>query len=123
MEASNEPFGWSTAIDVYGCEVDRLESAEVITQFSVELCDDVLGMKRYGDPIIEWFGVADPKTAGFSLVQLIETSSVVAHFSGDRKSAHLDVFSCAPFDAADVERFCSTYFGGTSSTSNTVTRQ
>jgi S-adenosylmethionine/arginine decarboxylase-like enzyme len=123
MESSNEPFGWSTAIDVYGCEVDRLESAEVITQFSVELCDHVLRMKRYGDPIIEWFGLADPKTAGFSLVQLIETSSVVAHFSGHRRSAHLDVFSCAPFDAAAVEQFCQTYFGGTSSTSNAVTRQ
>ncbi|MFT4866748.1 MAG: hypothetical protein ACI8RE_002947 [Ilumatobacter sp.] len=42
IEAKNEPFGWSTASDFYGCEVDRLQSVEVTTQFLVELCDHVL---------------------------------------------------------------------------------
>ncbi len=117
-----EPFGWSMSVDVYGCPVDRLESHDAIAQFAVELCDDVLRMKRYGEPIIEWFGLADPKTAGYSLVQLIETSNVVAHFSGDRGSAHFDVFSCAPYDPDAVERFCREFFGGTSSTAVSTTR-
>ncbi|WP_420453825.1 S-adenosylmethionine decarboxylase [Ilumatobacter sp.] len=123
MTSVNEPFGWSLSIDVYGCDVDRLESSVVIRTFATELCDEVLVMKRYGDPLIEWFGTADPKTAGYTLVQLIETSSVVAHFSGGRRSAHLDVFSCAPYDVVTVERFCREYFGGACSTAAAVTRR
>ncbi len=121
-ESPAEPFGWSTSVDVYGCDVERLESHDAIAEFAVELCDDVLHMQRYGDPIIEWFGLANPKTAGYSLVQLIETSSVVAHFSGDRASAHFDVFSCAPFDPIAVEKFCCEFFGGNRATSVCTTR-
>ena len=123
MEGTCEPFGWSVSIDVYDCDVERLESADVIRAFAVELCDEVLLMKRYGDPIVEWFGLAHPKTAGYSLVQLIETSSVVAHFSGDRRSAHLDVFSCAPYDVDVVERFCCEFFGGRRSVAVPVLRR
>ena len=111
------------SIDLRGCDVSRLEDSERIGRFAVELCDDVLDMVRYGEPIIEWFGVAEPKTAGFSLVQLIETSSVVAHFSGHRRSAHLDVFSCKPYDAEAVERFCIDYFDADDASTTFIERR
>jgi S-adenosylmethionine/arginine decarboxylase-like enzyme len=123
MRCTPEPFGWSTALDLYECDVATLESADLIGQFAVQLCDEILLMKRYGDPIIEWFGLASPKTAGYSLVQLIETSSVVGHFSGDRGSAHLDVFSCAPYDANRVEKFSFEFFGAARSTVAVTTRR
>ncbi len=122
-EKQAEPFGWSMAIDVYGCDAERRESADALRDFAVEVCDDVLKMMRYCDSIIELFGLNDPKTAGYSLVQLIETSAVIGHFSGHRNSAHLDVFSCAPYDPDAVETFWREFFGGTHSTATFTTRQ
>lgn len=110
------------SIDLSGCDVARLEDAALIERFSVELCDDVLEMVRYGEPLIEWFGLSEPKTAGYSLVQLIETSSVVGHFSGHRRSAHLDVFSCKPYDADAVERFCVEFFGADGASTTFIER-
>jgi S-adenosylmethionine/arginine decarboxylase-like enzyme len=40
-----------------------------------------------------------PEAAGYSLVQLIETSAVTGHFCDASGDAYLDVFSCKDFDA------------------------
>ena len=55
-------------------------------------------MKAFGEPIVEHFATHDPKAAGFSLVQLIETSAITGHFVDDDGSAYLDIFSCMTFD-------------------------
>src|SRR3954454_17957998 len=91
---AREALGWHLVLDLYGCRLDRMTGRDALAAFVRELCDDVLGMKRFGEPIIEHFGHANPKTDGYSLVQLIETSSVVAHFSEERRSAYVDIFSC-----------------------------
>ena len=55
-------------------------------------------MKAYGEPILEHFAVHDPKAAGYSLVQLIETSAITGHFVDKTGEAFLDIFSCKSFD-------------------------
>jgi len=119
----NEPFGWSLALDLYGCAEDRLVNSSQLAAYVTQLCSDVLHMRRYGDPIIEWFGEANVKTAGYSLVQLIETSSVVGHFSPSRRSAHLDVFSCSEFSVGNVTDFSREWFRATSNASSYVVRR
>ena len=108
----DEPFGWALQVDVFGCPKDLLESEEHIAAFAVELCDDVLKMKRFGEPQVPWFGESEPKTAGYSLVQLIETSSVTGHFSGERNAAYLDIFSCRPYDPDAAIEFAQRHFQG-----------
>ena len=49
-------------------------------------------------------------TSGYSLVQLIETSSITAHFSEGKNSVYLNIFSCKSFDPADAAKFCQDYF-------------
>ncbi len=78
----------------------------------MQLCDDVIHMKRFGETIVEHFGHANPKTSGFSLFQMIETSNITAHFSEDRGSAHFDVFSCLWYDPDAVIAFTLQHFGG-----------
>jgi S-adenosylmethionine/arginine decarboxylase-like enzyme len=66
---------------------------------------NAIEMKAYGPPQIVKFG--DGQTRGYTLVQLIETSNITAHFSEDTNNIFLDVFSCKDFDpeiAIDV--FC-----------------
>jgi S-adenosylmethionine decarboxylase len=55
-------------------------------------------MKAFGEPILEHFCTHDPNKAGFSLVQLIETSNISGHFVDKDGSFYLDIFSCKPFD-------------------------
>ena len=118
-----EPFGWLLAVDAYGCKVDRLTTAKHIVAFVTYLCDDVLRMRRFGEPILSWFGASSPKTEGYSVVQLIETSSVVGHFSGYRQSAHIDIFSCAPYDPEAVKAACSAWFAADALEAHYVVRR
>jgi len=55
-------------------------------------------MVAYGEPIVEHFGHEDPETSGYTLVQLIETSNVTAHFCDNSGEIYLDIFSCRDFD-------------------------
>ena len=40
-----------------------------------------------------------PEAAGYSLVQLIETSAITGHFCDLSGDAYIDIFSCKDFDA------------------------
>jgi S-adenosylmethionine/arginine decarboxylase-like enzyme len=65
-------------------------------------------MVPYGEPIIAKFGSGD-KT-GYTLVQLIETSNISAHFADETQEIYLDVFSCKPYEASVVENLLVKYF-------------
>jgi len=104
-------FGQELTLNLYQCDLAKISDGAEIKKFVVELCDNVIKMKRYGEPLIPHFGHDNPITSGYSLVQLIETSSVTAHFSEYKKSVYLNIFSCAWFDAKSTEEFCKTFFG------------
>ncbi len=103
-------FGQELVLDLYDCNPKIISSKQKIKEFVTELCDNVIHMKRYGKPLIPHFGHQNPITSGYSLVQLIETSAVTAHFSEYKKSVYLNIFSCAWFDAKTTENFCKNFF-------------
>lgn len=104
-------FGQELILNLYDCDPKKISSGREIKKFVVELCDNVIHMKRYGKALIPHFGHDNPITSGYSLVQLIETSSVTAHFSEYKKSVYLNIFSCAWYDAKKTETFCKKFFG------------
>ena len=57
-------------------------------------------MVAFGDPQIVMFGSGNKK--GYTLVQLIETSNITAHFCEETNDVYIDVFSCKPFESKDV---------------------
>jgi len=65
-------------------------------------------MVPYGSPLIRHFGEGDK--LGYTLVQLIETSSIVAHFCEETNDAYIDIFSCKPFDQKVAEAVIQKYF-------------
>ena len=67
-------------------------------------------MKKYGKPICERFGFGKDFTAGFSLVQLIESSLVSGHFSELWNQAFIDIFSCKLFDEKMATNFTKKFF-------------
>ncbi len=108
--ADADKFGQELVLNLSGCNLETISSAEKIKQFVIELCDNVIKMKRYGEPLIPHFGHDNPITSGYSLVQLIETSSVTAHFSEFKRSVYLNIFSCAWFDDVATTKFCQDFF-------------
>lgn len=111
-EAYNKSaWGLASSIDIYNCNPDTIRDAEMIRKFVVELCD-LIEMKRFQDTLVVNFG-EDERVAGFSMVQLIETSLISAHFANLSNTTYLDVFSCKPYDPRVVEKFAMDFFGGT----------
>lgn len=103
-------WGIASSIDIYDCNPDTIRDAEKIRQFVIELCD-LIEMKRFGETTVIHFG-EDEKVAGYSMVQLIETSLISAHFANLTNTVYLDVFSCKMYDTKVVEKFARNYFEG-----------
>jgi S-adenosylmethionine/arginine decarboxylase-like enzyme len=106
----NNTYGQELVLNLYNCNLEKISSEKEIKRFVVELCDNVIKMKRYGEALIPHFGHENPLTSGYSLVQLIETSSVTAHFSEYKRSVYLNIFSCAWFDQEKTIAFCKKFF-------------
>jgi len=122
VQAANQPQVWGIAssIDIYNCEPQLIRSAEAIRRFVAELCD-LIEMKRFGETQVVHFG-EDERVAGYSMVQLIETSLISAHFANQTNTTYLDVFSCKEYAPEAVREFSQTYFGGSHSTLNVTLR-
>jgi len=103
-------YGTELILDLYDCDPKTIRSKTQIATFTRRLCQ-LINMKRYGEPLIAHFGHANPLTSGYSVVQLIETSSITGHFSEATNNAYLNIFSCQPFDAHAAAEFCRAYFG------------
>lgn len=103
-----EPWGMQSCIDLYDCDSETIRNDEKIRQFVVELCD-LVKMKRFGETQVVHFG-EDERVAGFSMIQLIETSLISAHFANQSNTTYLDVFSCKQYDPDIVLNFSKEFF-------------
>ncbi len=112
-------WGICTSVDLHNCAPDRIRDSKQIEAYVVQLCD-LIQMKRYGACQIVHFG--EGHVAGFSMVQLIETSLISGHFANDTNSAYLDIFSCKGYDPAVVEEFSKAFFGARRSSHRAMLR-
>lgn len=103
-------FGKELLITLIDCDPKTLRSKQKITAFAKEMCK-VIDMKPYGKPFVAKFGLGRDFTAGYSLVQLIETSAITGHFGELWNRVYLDVFSCKDYDEKKAVAFAKKYFG------------
>ncbi len=114
-------WGIASSIDIYECNPGMIRDADAIRRFVVELCD-LIEMKRFGETQVVHFG-EDEKVAGYSMVQLIETSLISAHFANLTNAVYLDVFSCKPYLPEMVQDFAEKFFEGSRSVLNVSLRK
>lgn len=100
-------WGYHLALDIAKCNPIAIRSKPIIYQFSKKLVKDI-DMVAYGDPHIVMFGTGNKK--GYTLLQLIETSNISAHFCEEDNGFFLDVFSCKPYDKDIVVDVVKKYF-------------
>ena len=117
---SKNAWGIASSIDIYECNPDTIRDADAIRRFVVELCD-LIEMKRFGETQVVHFG-EDEKVAGYSMVQLIETSLISGHFANQSNAAYIDVFSCKAYLPEMVQAFAEEFFQGSHSTLNVALR-
>lgn len=107
---TEDQFGQELILDLYDCDLAKISDGKHIRQYVIKLCDEVIMMKRYKEPLVEHFGHDKPITSGYSLVQLIETSCVSGHFSEYKRSAYINIFSCKWFDPVAAGEFTKKWF-------------
>jgi len=108
--SKNKYYGQELILDLYDCQPEIIRSKKKIKEFVDRLCV-LIKMKKFGRALIPHFGHHQLKTAGYSLVQLIETSSIVGHFSELWNSAYINIFSCKTFDTEKATQFTKDFFG------------
>lgn len=111
MSLKDEIWGHHLLIDLKGCAQVHITNKEYI-QFYVDKLCHLIEMKPFGECHVIHFG-DDEKVAGFSMVQLIETSLISGHFVNSDKRAFIDIFSCKIFDINLAAKFTKNTFDAT----------
>ena len=101
-------WGKHLILDASRCNPASIRCPYHITDFTKTLVRKI-DMVAYGEPQVVSFGSGNKK--GYTLVQLIETSNICAHFVEESDDMYLDVFSCKDFDEALVQKIVRDYFG------------
>ncbi len=118
---AQQVWGIASSIDIYECNAAKIRDAGFIRAFVADLCE-LIEMKRFGETQVVHFG-EDERVAGFSMVQLIETSLISGHFANLTNTVYLDVFSCKPYDPEVVQGFAQARFEGKDSILNVTLRK
>ena len=113
-------WGKHLILDAAGCSPKMIGCAKVIDGFARSLVKRI-DMVAYGQPQVVMFGSGNKK--GYTLVQLIETSNITAHFVEENDSMYLDVFSCKDFDHEVVEEAVKEFFDAKYFNSKLILRQ
>ena len=103
----NTYWGYHLIVNAGNCNRNAVMDKDVIYDFTKRLVKDI-DMVAYGEPQIVHFG--EGNKAGYTLVQLIETSNICGHFCDDSGDIYLDVFSCKPYDQGIVINLFTEYF-------------
>lgn len=104
-----EYWGYHLILDCKGGDLAKVRSSDNISQFVRTLVTRI-DMVACGEPKIKHFATNNPNAAGFSLVQLIETSSITGHFVDLNGDSYIDVFSCKSFDIEKVNEVVKQFF-------------
>ena len=107
--SEKQPWGYSLLLDCKGGNISSITDPDNITNFTDALVK-AIDMKAYGPTILEHFATHDPDKAGYSMVQLIETSNMTAHFVDKNGDFYVDIFSCKPFEVSVAEHIVDYYF-------------
>ncbi|MGN7439248.1 MAG: S-adenosylmethionine decarboxylase [Alcanivorax sp.] len=109
LNTQTQPWGQHLILDFNGCPRDLLASKENILNWTKDLVE-AIDMVAYGEPIVEHFATHSHEAAGYTMLQMIETSNIAAHFAENIGQVYIDIFSCKTFDVEKALDVCKKYF-------------
>jgi len=114
-------FGYELVLDLKGCDPGAISSRKKLQEYVDRLCK-LIKMEKYGKALLPYFGEKAAHTKGYSLVQLIETSSITGHFSEFWGTAYINIFSCKAYDHKLAKKFTKEFFGAKSAKNRFIVR-
>lgn len=105
----NKYWGYHLILDVKGCEPAYVTDPKRLYDWVKKLVEEI-DMVAYGEPQIVHFGNKEPHLTGYTVLQLIETSNITAHFCDESGDAYIDVFSCKEFDKEVAKKVVNQFF-------------
>ena len=125
MIKSKRSWGYHYIANIGGCDVDCMRSKEHIKEFLSTLLD-ATDMKAVGAPIFKYIAPSketiDKEIDGYSVVQIIMTSSITMHLVESTQMIFFDFFSCKKFSKAKVRQLLRSYFKNTRIEESYLTR-
>lgn len=106
-EAKDNYWGYHLVLDCRDTN-NRIKNRKDIAEF-LETLVKRIKMNAVGKPVIKYL-LPDQPNAGYSAMQLIETSSITCHFVEPNHTMYIDIFSCKDFDPADAEKVVKEFF-------------
>ena len=114
-------WGYHLILDCSGCNLEKIKSKSNIWAF-VRTTIKRVNMKAHGDTIIENL-LPGTDNEGYSVLQMITTSNITAHFVNKTGDAYIDLFSCKEFEAEIVIATVKEFFSPTGIKLNSIERQ
>lgn len=102
-------WGQHVVLDLSGCPKEKIANGDNILAWGQALIK-AIDMVAYGKPMLEHFATHQQKTAGYTYVQLIETSNICAHFAENLGEVYIDIFSCRDFDTKLAKQLTQEFF-------------
>ncbi len=115
-------WGYHLILDCAACDKQLISDRQNVYRFIEELLVRI-NMLPIGEPTIEYTAGEFPDKAGLTAIQIIVTSTIVAHFIDSTGDLYLDVFSCRKFDSYEVTRTVDEFFVPKKIRVNFLTRQ
>jgi S-adenosylmethionine/arginine decarboxylase-like enzyme len=114
-------WGYHAMFDCAACDIQSVTNRVNIYNFIKELVP-AIDMVAFGEPMIEHFATHAEDKAGWSFVQMIETSSITGHLVDHNGDAYIDIFSCKNVDVVVAEQLIRKYFNPQKVRVNFITR-
>jgi|TARA_B100000287_G_scaffold336443_1_gene322129 S-adenosylmethionine/arginine decarboxylase-like enzyme len=102
-------WGYHSVFDCWDCDRTAIQDKNTVRNFITTLVKDI-DMVPIGNPQISQTAIGQDDKEGFTAIQIIETSSITAHFINSTGSLYLDVFSCKKFDREIVQMLIKQFF-------------
>ncbi len=121
MKKNKKIYGYELIVNLKGCNPEILSSKTKLQFYVNRLCE-LIEMEKFGRTILKYFGENKDFTKGYSLVQLIETSSITGHFSDSWHTAYINIFSCQKYDHKKARKFTKQFFQAKAISSQLIIR-
>jgi len=115
-------WGYHTLLDCGGCNASAITNPKILEAWVKELVRRI-NMVPYGEPQILHFGHNEVHLEGWTVIQLIETSNIIAHFNDHTQEGYIDIFSCKEYNVDDAIATVEEFFSPNKIRRTFITRQ
>ena len=115
-------YGYHLILDCGGCDIESITTPKVLEDWVKSLVKKIK-MVPFGEPQIVHFGHNEFHLEGWTVIQLIETSNIIAHFNDHTGEGYIDIFSCCEYSTEDAVDTVNEFFSPKTIRKTFITRQ